>query len=426
MLDKIANRKKQLLSIGIFLVIFGALVVIASFFDYRISEILVGDGLEGGRYISNNAYGLFFEALGSCPMYLMASVACCVLFWHGYRRISKDGLKIVCCIVFAVGAFAGVFLTVKDVFSYIGNYVMQETGVLNVLNNMYVYALAAVMSMPTAIFGLLLWGRIKPETNEKLVPWVLVILGTMAFYLIVHFTKSPQGRARFRAIQAYAYDPSYYDNALSTELGKDVTSVINGETFSFRNWWVQYGSLTDKFEAIGIDEGYKSALEATGLASDVCKSFPSGHTFSAGLTYTLICLPDLVERFKTKGWRIFWYALPVFFTGLVAVSRIVMGAHYMSDVLFGGTCAFVGVIVMRWLVLCGGYKKIAALFGKKKAEAVTAESGSDDNAPADNNAEVIEENTDSLTDSKNEVNEIAVDTDESKALSEDSAAPTDN
>ena len=202
----------------------------------------------------------------------------------------------------------------------------------------------------------------------KMLPWILVIVGTAACYLIIHFVKSPIGRARYRAILAYNANPTYYDALLTQKLGVDTTSVINGETLSFRNFWVNYGSLSDKFEAIGIDDKYKEVLAEVGLASDICKSFPSGHTFTAGLSYTLICIPDMVDKFKTKGWKAFWYALPIVITGVVGLSRVVMGAHYLSDVLFGGTIAFLAVCIFRWLVLLGGWKKIAKLFTKKQKE----------------------------------------------------------
>ena len=47
------------------------------------------------------------------------------------------------------------------------------------------------------------------------------------------------------------------------------------------------------------------------------------------------------------------------FTGYIAVSRIVVGAHFFSDVLFGGTIiylsVFLGVIIVKAIL-----KKIAS------------------------------------------------------------------
>ena len=47
----------------------------------------------------------------------------------------------------------------------------------------------------------------------------------------------------------------------------------------------------------------KEAVEALYpgvVSSDGFKSFPSGHTFSAGTIYALICLPDVFEKFNNK------------------------------------------------------------------------------------------------------------------------------
>ena len=368
-METLKKNKKNILGIALFVLIFGALVVIASFFDFQISEILAKSGLENGdRYISSNAFGLVFEAIGSCAIYLMASVACCILFWNVLRRVKKDWLKYILAIVFAIGVFAGFYLTVSDIFKYVGEFIAQETGAHGVLDNLYITFLTVVIAFPPAIGTLYLWGKVDAETNAKMLPWILVIVGTAACYLIIHFVKSPIGRARYRAILAYNANPTYYDALLTQKLGVDTTSVINGETLSFRNFWVNYGSLSDKFEAIGIDDKYKEVLAEVGLASDICKSFPSGHTFTAGLSYTLICIPDMVDKFKTKGWKAFLYALPIVITGVVGLSRVVMGAHYLSDVLFGGTIAFLAVCIFRWLVLLGGWKKIAKLFTKKQKE----------------------------------------------------------
>ena len=48
---------------------------------------------------------------------------------------------------------------------------------------------------------------------------------------------------------------------------------------------------------------------------------------------------------------------------LVAISRIVVGAHFFSDVLMGGTLAFVSMIIAREIFICKG-AHLKAVFGK--------------------------------------------------------------
>ena len=78
-------------------------------------------------------------------------------------------------------------------------------------------------------------------------------------------------------------------------------------------------------------------------------SFPSGHTCSAGIIYSLICMPYVFTKFNTKKWKVFWYVVPVFYTGIVGLSRIVVGAHFLSDVLVGGTIAYLASELAKYI-----------------------------------------------------------------------------
>lgn len=72
-------------------------------------------------------------------------------------------------------------------------------------------------------------------------------------------------------------------------------------------------------------------------------SFPSGHTGSAGMSYAMMFLPFVSEKCrKNKFWC---FLIPFAYTTTVALTRLVMGAHYLSDVTVGGIIAFTCVIV---------------------------------------------------------------------------------
>ena len=54
-------------------------------------------------------------------------------------------------------------------------------------------------------------------------------------------------------------------------------------------------------------------------------------------------------RAKNRKWM-FW-VFPLIYTGLVAISRIVIAAHYLSDVLFGYFIGFGSAALLRIIML---------------------------------------------------------------------------
>ncbi|GMA26596.1 hypothetical protein GCM10025864_43550 [Luteimicrobium album] len=79
----------------------------------------------------------------------------------------------------------------------------------------------------------------------------------------------------------------------------------------------------------------------------VTHSFPSGHTMAAAtLTTALVCLLG-VARGRSARWR--WAASSgaVAVTALVALSRLYLGYHFVTDVVSGAALGFaVGVLVL--------------------------------------------------------------------------------
>ena len=97
---------------------------------------------------------------------------------------------------------------------------------------------------------------------------------------------------------------------------------------------------------------YKGYMETFGLASEEFKSFPSGHAAaSMGVPLIALFLPLIDEKYRK-------YRLPVFICGLVfsllvMFSRLLVGAHYLSDVSMGAIiatlCMIVAIEVIRSL-----------------------------------------------------------------------------
>ena len=96
----------------------------------------------------------------------------------------------------------------------------------------------------------------------------------------------------------------------------------------FRDLSYDYSEFTNLFTINGLNGNH---------------SFPSGHT-NAGTSVLLIAL--LVPRFSNKKWLKCLVAILCFvYIATLAVSRIVVSAHYASDVLFGFLVGFTTICV---------------------------------------------------------------------------------
>ena len=73
-------------------------------------------------------------------------------------------------------------------------------------------------------------------------------------------------------------------------------------------------------------------------------------------------MPYLFDRFNNKKWKVLWYVIPICYTGFVATFRIIVGAHFLSDVLFGGTIAYVAAEAFKYLLIT---RKMSKLEGEK-------------------------------------------------------------
>lgn len=168
---------------------------------------------------------------------------------------------------------------------------------------------------PIAVLGFILGKRNNDPTLGRR---IVLILNCMAIMFIIYeIIKTGLPRPRFRLIQEH----------------------IDG--VDFHAW---YDPIKNKDELI----------ETFGIYSDNFKSFPSGHTANAILSIAILPgLAAVVPALRNKKKVLF--VAGFVFGFLVLASRMVLGAHFLSDVSCGGFIASVMSAVY--------YKRERQLFG---------------------------------------------------------------
>ena len=262
-------------------VILAFCLLVGSFFDYQISSAL---------FNSSSLFGRFIEAAGELPFELTASIAGVMLV----RAVRPDsrGSK---------------WLAVLGILVNVGLAGYEIIGSLRVGGKLI--AVQLVLTFVLVIVANLIVYRLTRTTEpDELTRWALMVLAVWIAQAIIlnAIVKPLWSRPRMRVIE--------------------VTPGLN-----FQPWWV-------------IGNPDKWIYIAAGVIKDGFKSFASGHTAHAAMGLMLAGLPAVAFKEKPSRRRVvFWTAAVV--AALVAFGRIVIGAHFLSDV----SCGFALVLALECL-----------------------------------------------------------------------------
>lgn len=91
----------------------------------------------------------------------------------------------------------------------------------------------------------------------------------------------------------------------------------------------------------GSNEAFTPWYKINGINGN--KSFPSGHTAGAAMSFLMMLFPFISEKYEKHSSLMF--VIPFIYTMNVAVTRLIMGAHYLSDVAAGGIIGFTTVVI---------------------------------------------------------------------------------
>ena len=247
------------------------LMLIGSFLDYQISSTL---------YNPNSIFGIFFASYGQLPAMLCICIGGTLLI-----RVSQScqsfikGLCFILGILLNVLAIAGISL---DPMLYISHMSI---------------GLSIMIAIVIVMIGDIVSFKISKDTpKNELKKIILLLLGTTFLeLLIINIIKIPWSRPRMRMI-------------------------VQQPFASFQPWWIIGSHMKNHFMALGV-------------AAEEFKSFPSGHTGNAACAILLVILPLVCQKLKGKENILFF--IGIIFTLIVAFSRIIMGAHFLTDVTIG-------------------------------------------------------------------------------------------
>lgn len=253
-------------------------------------------------YSPENPFGKFMTAFGEYPMGLALAAAGAMLL--SARNPEK---KAVCVLQIVLGAF----LILSSASTLVQIPARQSSLPIPVT------ALLCVIFVGLTVWGIL---RLRREADRGTVIRVAVVFILVVFLemILVNVIKIPWGRARMRLVAA---DSRAY----------------------FMPWWQPGSELKD-------------ALVAAGVKAEEFKSFPSGHSANASCLMLLCLLPNICPKLEKKRTMLLFIGFG--WACLVAFSRIVMGAHYLTDTVIGIAVGYVALIAVAFLLMKKGQPKI--------------------------------------------------------------------
>lgn len=300
-------------SIGVVLL---AAFILGTIYDLQISKALVS--LNNDSYLSHNLFAIIGEALGEDILYVLLVSALAIIFFNLLKReiINKKWLKHIFLVGCLVASFVISFYCINKTLGYISEHT--TFGLDNFLNSTLGLIIVALFSLLIDICTFLLFNKLSENSLQQLLWWAILVLFVSAISNgIVQGLKHVFDRTRFRAMH-----------------------FVGDTQYTYYTPWYQIN--TNKFNSISI------------FAEDFFKSFPSGHTCAAASSAVLIALPMFVEKFNNKKWKTIFWTSALVYTILVALSRIIAGAHFFTDVFVGGlitfACTLIAMIIFKKLL----------------------------------------------------------------------------
>ncbi|MEC0092593.1 phosphatase PAP2 family protein [Paenibacillus macquariensis] len=238
----------------------------------------------------NSQFGRFFDVYGEHPAFLLLFAAGSILFStvRGERLIKKIVVRLISGVFILLSGFSIVFIVLIRGYELDGGNVM---------------LICLAIALLIAILSQWLLHRVPVEklSQYNRAAWAAIAI-VFAEIMVINVLKIFWGRMRFRN--------------------------MDGDYSQFTSWFLPQG------------------IQASGVTAEAHKSFPSGHSANGWtMMVWMLFMPFVIK------WRNFMLVIAVAWGVCTSTSRVIMGAHFATDVLFG---AFITITCM--LLLCKVFK----------------------------------------------------------------------
>ena len=269
-----------------------ALTIFGSVFDLEIAHAIYI-----GQTPSENLFGIIVSYIGIIPTFVGWSFLGASILCLSKKQVENPAkrrwLTVLAILLFVISFFY--FCTTL----YVSN--------LNAFKVHFAvaYPLGSAILFVAAYFGYKL--SQKSEDSELLKKTLFLVAISLVTLLIISVTKELMCRPRFRFV--LATDNIEY----------------------FKNWWQSGREI-------------KTSL-GMGIESDEFASLPSGH--SAYSMFAIFMFPALSEYLRgIKKFKIYLFGLGFAWWVITALSRLTLGAHYLTDVTIAGLVTILAYIIV--------------------------------------------------------------------------------
>ena len=285
-------QKQNYISISITAAILLALTVCGSIWDFDIANAVYI-----GQMPSENIFGIIFSYIGIIPTFVGWSFLGTTIYYLSKKQI-ENTKKRRWLMGFAI------LLLVLSFFYYCNTLYISNANAFKV-HFAVAYSIGIAIIFVAAYLGYKL--SEKSEDSELLNKALFLAAVSLVTLVIISATKELMCRPRFRFVLA------------------------TNNTDYFRSWWQSGRSIK---ETLGAD-----------VVTDEFASLPSGH--SAYSMFAIFLFPALADYVRgLKKFKPHLFALGFVWWSLTAISRLTVGAHYLTDVTIAGLVTIMAYIIV--------------------------------------------------------------------------------